>query len=95
VLTCLKGLEILRAQNFKFHITGGLASSFYGESRFTQDVDIVIRVAGGDSLTQLIQELAHKFTLKYHVLLQHSSCLCQCGLVGHWGRPCWCGGTQY
>ncbi len=60
-LTISDATSILRAQNFKFHITGGLASSFYGEPRFTQDVDIVIRVAGGDSITQLIEELALKF----------------------------------
>jgi len=52
---------VLIARQFKFHLTGGLASSFYGEPRFTQDIDIVIRVVIGDSLTQLIQELSRKF----------------------------------
>ena len=52
---------VLIARQFKFHLTGGLASSFYGEPRFTQDIDIVIRVAIGDSLTQLIQDLSKKF----------------------------------
>ena len=41
-------VEILVALKFKFHLTGGLASSFYGEPRFTQDIDLVIRVAIGD-----------------------------------------------
>lgn len=53
--------SILIARHFKFHLTGGLASSFYGEPRFTQDIDIVIRVAVGESLTQLIQDLSKKF----------------------------------
>jgi hypothetical protein len=28
-----------------YHITGGLAASFYGEPRFTQDLDLVIRLS--------------------------------------------------
>lgn len=60
-LTLADVASILIARQFKFHLTGGLASSFYGEPRFTQDIDIVIRVAIGDSLSQLIQDLSLKF----------------------------------
>ena len=52
---------ILLKGQCKFHLTGGLASSFYGEPRFTQDIDIVIRVVIGDTLNQLIQDLSQKF----------------------------------
>jgi Nucleotidyl transferase AbiEii toxin, Type IV TA system len=53
--------SILLARQCSFHLTGGLASSFYGEPRFTQGIDIVIRVAIGESLDQLIQDLSQKF----------------------------------
>ena len=43
-LTLSDVATILSNRHFKFHLTGGLASSFYGEPRFTQDIDIVIRV---------------------------------------------------
>jgi hypothetical protein len=52
---------ILLARGYKFHLTGGLASSFYGEPRFTQDIDIVIRVTIGESLDLLIQDLSKQF----------------------------------
>lgn len=54
-------VTILSAQAASFHLTGGLASSFYGEPRFTQDIDIVIRISLGISLEELIAELSRKF----------------------------------
>ena len=60
-ITLADVVAVLIARQFKFHLTGGLASSFYGEPRFTQDIDIVIRVAIGDSLDQLIRDLSRKF----------------------------------
>ncbi len=60
-LTLADVVTVLLARQVEFHLTGGLASSFYGEPRFTQDIDIVIRVASGDSLDQLIAELSRKF----------------------------------
>ena len=60
-LTLTDVVEILNIRGFKFHLTGGLASSFYGEPRFTQDIDVVIRVAAGASLDRLIQDLSQKF----------------------------------
>ena len=35
---------ILDNRGIKFHLTGGLASSFYGEPRFTQDIDARFQV---------------------------------------------------
>lgn len=59
---------ILTARHYKFHLTGGLASSFYGEPRFTQDIDIVIRTAVGESLTQLVRDLSKKFIIDSHAV---------------------------
>lgn len=69
-------LTILLARQCKFHLTGGLASSFYGEPRFTQDIDIVIRVSIGASLNQLIQDLSQKFIVDRAAIedaVQHKS----------------------
>jgi hypothetical protein len=35
---------ILDELKVPYHITGGLAASFYGEPRFTQDLDLVVRL---------------------------------------------------
>jgi hypothetical protein len=75
-LTIADVTSILLARKFEFHLTGGLASSFYGEPRFTQDIDIVIRVAVGDSLTQLIQDLSRKFIVDRNAIedaVRHNS----------------------
>lgn len=40
--TLSKAEEILRLHEISFHLTGGIASIFYGEPRLTQDIDIVI-----------------------------------------------------
>ena len=34
--------ELLRKFSIGFHVTGGIACSYHGEPRFTQDIDIVI-----------------------------------------------------
>jgi hypothetical protein len=36
---------ILEESGLKFHFTGGVASSFYGDPRLTQDLDIVIQLS--------------------------------------------------
>ena len=41
--------SILGGLAIPYHFTGGLASSFYGEPRFTQDVDVVIRLSVDES----------------------------------------------
>lgn len=45
-----------------YHVTGGLASSYYGEPRFTQDIDFVVQVEL-ESLARLHQELEGEFLL--------------------------------
>ena len=48
----------------RFHFTGGLVSSLYGEPRFTQDIDIVLRLApGSPDLEPLLDRLSADFTL--------------------------------
>ena len=37
-----KAVRIFRQHDIRFHLTGGVASVFYGEPRLTQDIDIVI-----------------------------------------------------
>ncbi len=37
-------LAILGELGLTFHFTGGVAASFYGEPRFTQDLDLVIQL---------------------------------------------------
>ena len=41
----LLGDAALDELGIDYHVTGGLASSFYGEPRLTQDVDFVVRLA--------------------------------------------------
>lgn len=53
--------KILSARGISFHLTGGLASSFYGEPRFTQDIDIVVQITVGVFLDELILDLTHDF----------------------------------
>ncbi len=40
--TLKRVLDILSGLQLRFHMTGGLASSYYGDPRFTQDIDLVI-----------------------------------------------------
>lgn len=42
-------IAALEARGAPYHVTGGLASSFYGEPRLTQDVDVVVRLASADA----------------------------------------------
>jgi len=37
-----KAVHIFRRLGIRFHLTGGIASIYYGEPRLTQDIDIVI-----------------------------------------------------
>ena len=45
-----------------YHVTGGLASSFYGEPRLTQDVDFVVRLRP-DDVARLSARLGQEFLL--------------------------------
>ena len=40
--TLEKAVCIFRHLGIRFHLTGGIASIYYGEPRLTQDIDIVI-----------------------------------------------------
>jgi hypothetical protein len=39
-----RAIRLLDNLGIDYHLTGGLVSSFYGDPRFTQDVDIVVRL---------------------------------------------------
>jgi hypothetical protein len=58
--TLEKAVRIFRRLGIRFHLTGGIASIYYGEPRLTQDIDIVIdnaQVAAAlDSFLQSIEE---------------------------------------
>lgn len=54
-------VSVLLTEELPFHLTGGLASSFYGEPRFTQDIDIVIRIGAGQALHNLLAKLSANF----------------------------------
>ena len=54
VITVLDRLEV------SYHVTGGLASSFYGEPRLTQDVDFVVRI-GPDDTRRLVEGIEPNF----------------------------------
>lgn len=60
VLRCVLG-EI-QALGIRYHITGGLASSFYGEPRFTQDIDLVVSLEES-ALDRLVAGLEPEFLL--------------------------------
>ena len=54
---CVRRISsILGGLGIPYHFTGGLASSFYGEPRFTQDIDIVIRLSVDDPATSALLE---------------------------------------
>ncbi len=54
--------SILTSLGIRFHLTGGLASSFYGEPRTTRDADFVVRLAPGD-VRPLIDALNERFLI--------------------------------
>ncbi len=46
----------------RFHLTGGLASSFYGEPRTTRDADFVVRL-GAREARSLVRDLSRDFLI--------------------------------
>jgi nucleotidyltransferase AbiEii toxin of type IV toxin-antitoxin system len=44
---------ILEGLGLRFHFTGGVAASYYGDPRFTQDLDLVIQLAADQPETKL------------------------------------------
>jgi hypothetical protein len=63
-------ITILEKLNIPFHITGGLVSSLYGEPRFTQDIDIVISLDPGNTLSSLLTELQGSFYINDESILK-------------------------
>ena len=55
-------VEALGELGIDYHVTGGLASSFYGEPRLTQDVDFVVRLPPAE-VSRLSTRLGHEFLL--------------------------------
>jgi hypothetical protein len=55
--------NILSELKVSYHLTGGLAASFYGEPRFTQDIDLVIKINRGKNLQLLTEALAKRFII--------------------------------
>jgi len=50
--------DLLRRFSIAFHVTGGIACSYHGEPRFTQDIDIVIDpVAARSQLEHLLRAM--------------------------------------
>lgn len=57
--TLSKWVTILREHKIRFHLTGGLTGTAYGEPRMTQDIDIVIDPQQTkDNLESLIESIA-------------------------------------
>jgi hypothetical protein len=47
-------LPILNEAGVRFHLTGGVAASYYGDPRFTQDLDLVIDLTNDRPQTKLL-----------------------------------------
>lgn len=52
--------DLLEQMGAEYFLGGSLASTFYGEPRFTQDVDIVVRLQE-PHVTKLVEELGSEF----------------------------------
>lgn len=51
----------LRDLAISFHVTGGVATSYYGQPRMTLDLDVVIRLDNESTLDALVQSLCAAF----------------------------------
>ena len=56
--------SVLDGLGLSYHFTGGLAASFYGEPRFTQDVDLVIQLSADSPETKALLE---RLSLGYYI----------------------------
>ena len=54
--TILHLTSVLSSLPVKYHFTGGIASSFYGEPRFTQDLDVVLQIESQSPLLDALIE---------------------------------------
>ena len=62
--------SILEGLGLRYHFTGGIASSFYGEPRFTQDLDIVVQLSANSTETSaLLERLSLNYLIDRQVAL--------------------------
>ena len=71
-LTVSAAVSVLRTLGIPFHVTGGLASSYYGEPRFTQDVDLVVKLDGKQG-SLLAERLSEDFLLEPRLVQEAAS----------------------
>ncbi|MDR3109330.1 MAG: hypothetical protein LBU65_06550 [Planctomycetaceae bacterium] len=55
--------SILERHSIRYHLTGGVVASYYGESRNTQDVDIVIDITACRNSKALFDDLKKEFLI--------------------------------
>ncbi len=68
--TCVRRIgSLLEGLGISYHFTGGIASSFYGEPRFTQDIDIVVRLAiDAPETVALLERLSKGYFINRQVI---------------------------
>ncbi len=63
--SCIERIcSVLDELGVRYHFTGGLAAAFYGEPRFTQDVDLVIQLSADSPETEALLE---RLSLGYYI----------------------------
>jgi hypothetical protein len=68
---CLERIcSILDGLGLPYHFTGGIAASFYGEPRFTQDLDLVVQLSADRPETRaLLERLSLNYYLDHQIAL--------------------------
>ncbi len=64
VSTLERSIRALQQVGLQYHLTGGLVSSYYGEPRLTQDIDIVVAIQQAD-VAKLFKVLTPEFLVDY------------------------------
>ena len=54
-------VQKLKGANISFYLTGGLVSSYYGEPRFTQDIDFVLQLSESHDAKRLIDSIGDNY----------------------------------
>ncbi len=71
--TLSKWIEILREHRIRFHLTGGLTGTAYGEPRMTQDIDIVIDpIRSRETVDSLVKSIERSDFLFNEGSLRHA-----------------------
>jgi hypothetical protein len=61
---------ILDGLGIPYHCTGGLAASFYGEPRFTQDVGLVIQLTADSPVTRsFLEQLSAQYLVEHNTVM--------------------------